>query len=117
CYLTTLRPNTAGQMADDAVRVFFDQFLEIQDKPIERLDIYLCSNGGVTTVPWRLVSLAREHCKSFGVIVPYRAYSAATMLAIGADEIVMHPFGELGPIDPTVSNDFNPHEEGTGRRL
>ncbi|MDH5752971.1 MAG: hypothetical protein OEZ59_11230, partial [Deltaproteobacteria bacterium] len=26
----------------------------------------------------------------------------------GADEIVMHPFGELGPIDPTVSNAFNP---------
>jgi hypothetical protein len=29
----------------------------------------------------------------------------------------MHPFGELGPIDPTVSNDFNPTEQGTGRRL
>ncbi|OGO39436.1 MAG: hypothetical protein A2Z03_03920 [Chloroflexi bacterium RBG_16_56_8] len=39
------------------------------------------------------------------------------MLALGADEIVMHPFGELGPIDPTVSNDFNPVEEGTNRRL
>jgi len=29
----------------------------------------------------------------------------------------MHPFGELGPIDPTVSNDFNPVEQGTGRRI
>jgi hypothetical protein len=117
CYLTTLRGNVSGLMADDAVRVFFDQFLEFERKPIERLDIFLCSNGGVTTVPWRLVSLAREYCTQFSVIVPYRAYSAATMLAIGADEIVMHPFAELGPIDPTVSNDYNPHEENTGRRL
>jgi hypothetical protein len=37
--------------------------------------------------------------------------------ALGADEIVMHPFAELGPIDPTVANDFNPVEQGTGRRL
>jgi hypothetical protein len=36
-------------------------------------------------------------------------------LESGADEIVMHPFAELGPIDPTVSNEFNPTE--SGRRL
>ena len=37
-------------------------------------------------------------------------------MALGADEIVMHPFAELGPIDPTVSNDFNPCDQ-QGRRL
>jgi len=60
--------------------------------------------------------LFREFSKSFNVLVPYRAYSAATLLALGADEIVMHPFAELGPIDPTVSNDFNPVDQG-GKRL
>jgi len=35
------------------------------------------------------------------------------MLALGADEIVMHPFAEMGPIDPTVSNDFNPVDPTT----
>ncbi|MCZ7564777.1 MAG: hypothetical protein M5U08_14145 [Burkholderiales bacterium] len=104
-------------MADDAIRVFFDHLLRLSKRPVEKLDIFLCSNGGSATVPWRLVSLFREYAKSFSVIVPYRAYSAATMLALGADEIVMHPFGELGPIDPTVSNEFNPQEQGTGRRL
>jgi len=63
------------------------------------------------------VSLFREFSKSFNVLIPYRAYSAATMLALGADEVIMHPFGELGPIDPTVANEFNPKEEGTGRSL
>jgi len=117
CFLTSLRQNVPGQIADDAVRVFFDHLLLLPSRPVEKLDIFLCSNGGSGTVPWRLVSLFREFAKSFSVLIPYRAYSAASLLALGADEIVMHPFAELGPIDPTVSNEFNPTEENTGRRL
>jgi hypothetical protein len=104
-------------MSDDAVRVMFDHLLRLPSRPVPKLDIFLCSNGGSGTVPWRLVSLFREFAKSFGVLVPYRAYSAASLIALGADEIVMHPFAELGPIDPSVSNDFNPVEQGTGKRL
>ncbi len=59
-------------------------------------------------MPWRLVALFREYTSRICVLIPYRAYSAASLLALGADEIVMHPFAELGPIDPTVSNDYNP---------
>jgi hypothetical protein len=108
CFLTTLRPNVPGQIADDQVRVIFDHLLQIKERPIPRLDLFLVSNGGNSVIPWRLVSLFREFAKQFCVLVPYRAYSAATLIALGADEIVMHPFGELGPIDPSVSNDFNP---------
>src|SRR5208282_5342608 len=50
------------------------------------------------------------------LLFPYRSYSAATLIALGADEIVMHPFAELGPIDPTVSNEFNPTDQPNGRR-
>lgn len=57
CYLTTLRPGVAGQMADDAVRVFFDHLLALPSRPIKKLDIFLCSNGGSGTVPWRLTAL------------------------------------------------------------
>ncbi len=117
CFLTGLRQGVPSQIADDAVRVFFDHLLLLPSHPVEKLDLFLCSNGGAGTVPWRLVALFREFAKSLSVLVPYRAYSAATLLALGADEIVMHQFAELGPIDPTVSNDFNPTEQGTGRRL
>lgn len=116
CYLTSLRPNIAAQMSEDAVRVFFDHLGLLPARPVDKLDIYLCSNGGSGTVPWRLVSLFREFARSFSVIIPYRAYSAASLLALGADEIIMHPFAELGPIDPTVANDYNPIDP-TGRRL
>lgn len=119
CYLTSLRTNVPSQMADDSVRVMFDHLLRVSQRPakIKKLDIFLASNGGSGTVPWRLVSLFREFAKSICVLIPYRAYSAASLLALGADEIVMHPFGELGPIDPSVSNDFNPVDQSTGRRL
>ncbi len=85
-----------------SVRVMCDHLLRLPARPIEKLDIFLVSNGGSGTVPWRLVSLFREFSRSFSVLIPYRAYSAASLLALGADEIVMHPFGELGPIDPIL---------------
>ena len=117
CYLTSLRANVPVQMSDDGVRIMFDQMLLLPSRPVEKLDIFLCSNGGSGTVPWRLVALFREYAKKLCVLIPYRAYGAASLLALGADEIVMHPFAELGPIDPTVSNEFNPREAGTGRPL
>ncbi len=117
CFLTGMRPNVNSVIAEDSVRVFYEHLLLLPSRPVEKLDIFLASNGGSGAVPWRLVSLFREFAKTFSVLVPYRAYSAASLLALGADEIVMHPFAELGPIDPTVQNEFNPTEQGTGRRL
>jgi hypothetical protein len=37
------------------------------------------------------------------VLVPYKAHSAATLMALGVDRIVMGKKGELGPIDPILS--------------
>jgi hypothetical protein len=117
CYLTSLRQNVNAQMSEDAVRVMFDQMSHLPERPIKKLDVFLSSNGGSGTVPWRLISLFREFATEVAVLLPYRAYSAATMLALGADEIVMHPFAEMGPIDPTVSNDYNPVDPTTNRRI
>lgn len=74
----------------------------------EKIDLLLYSAGGDTMVPWRLVSMIREYCDKFSVIVPYKAHSAATMIALGADEIVMSDMSELSPIDPSTANIFNP---------
>jgi len=74
----------------------------------KRIDLVLYSAGGDTMVPWRLVSMIREYCEKFSVLVPYKAHSAATMIALGADEIVMSDMSELSPIDPSTSNFFNP---------
>jgi hypothetical protein len=42
--------------------------------------------------------------KKFVVAVPRKAKSAATLLALGADEIHMGMMSQLGPIDPQINN-------------
>lgn len=74
----------------------------------QNVDLFLYSAGGDTMVPWRLVSMIREYCDKFSVLVPYKAHSAATMISLGADEIAMSDLSELSPIDPSTANVFNP---------
>ena len=117
CYLTSLRTGAVGQMSDDAVREIIDHLRKLPEQPVEKLDLFLVSNGGDGVVPWRLVPIFREYAENFNVLIPFRAYSAATIMALGANEIVMHRFGVMGPIDPTVTNEFNPIDTTTNRRL
>ena len=67
----------------------------------ERLDLMINSGGGSGEAAEKLVEMCRAHCREeFRVIVPNFAKSAATMIALGADVIVMGYPSELGPIDP-----------------
>ena len=70
--------------------------------------MFLYTRGGHTLTPNRIVHLLREFCERLAVLVPFRVHSAGTTLALGADEIVMGPMGELSPVDPSVANIFNP---------
>jgi hypothetical protein len=106
-YITSTRKNWEVRMAMDAVRRIYDHVEGVADA--ENIDLFLHSNGGESIVPWRLVTLIRERTKKkFSVLVPFRCFSAATLTALGADEIVMHPMRMLGPTDATVANNFNP---------
>ena len=108
-YVTSTRPNFESIMAMDVIPIVYRHLTAIETPPSStRIDLMLSSNGGDGVVPWRLVTLIREFCSEFNVLVPYRAFSAATLTCLGADNVIMHPMGMLGPTDPTVSNDFNP---------
>jgi len=107
-YIVSTRQGVNFQIADDAVRVIYDHLTVLNIKNGEKLDLFLHSFGGVGVVPWKLVNLIREFTDKFEVLVPYKAYSAATLIALGANKIIMHPMAELGPIDPKVGNEFNP---------
>lgn len=111
-YITSTRQNHEVQMAIDMIRKFYEhlRIIEDGDRGKMNIDLLLVSNGGDGTVPWRLVTLIREFAKEFNVLIPYRAFSAATLTALGADRIIMHPMGMLGPTDPTVANHFNPDD-------
>jgi Serine dehydrogenase proteinase len=118
-YVTSTRQNLEVQMALDTIRKFYEHliFIPEEERTKTNIDLLIVSNGGDGTVPWRLVTLIREFAKQFTVLIPYRAFSAATLTSLGADKIIMHPMGMLGPTDPTVSNNFNPVDPNTKQRL
>lgn len=67
------------------------------------LDLIVQSPGGDGMAAEKLLDLCRKHCAGrLRVVVPLYAKSAATLLALGADEIVMGESSELGPIDAQV---------------
>lgn len=102
CYVTGDRANAAAQVGDDAVRPMMEVLRAIG--PVPRLDLFLYTRGGATDVPWRIVrQLRHATTKDWNVLIPFRANSAGTMIALGADEIVLCSEGELGPIDPALN--------------
>ena len=108
-YLTSDRQGPINaRVAMDIIPIISKQLQTIGKT--ENIDLFLYSVGGDTMVPWRLVSMIREYGNKFSVIVPYKALSAATMIALGADEIVMSDLSELSPIDPSTANVFNPQD-------
>lgn len=108
-YVTSDRPGPVNaRVAMDIIPVISKQLQTIGKT--QNIDLFLYSTGGDTMVPWRLVSMIREYCSKFSVLVPYKAHSAATMIALGADEIVMSDLSELSPIDPSTANVFNPQD-------
>jgi len=79
---------------------------------VERLALFLYTPGGDSIAGWGLVHLLRQYCHHLSVVVPFRALSCGTLIALGADEILMGRHGLLSPIDPSVGSPFNPPAPG-----
>jgi len=101
-YVTSLRTNASAQMAQDVIAQIANVINSI-DKRYREIDFLIVSNGGDPIVSWRIISMLRARFAKIGVLLPYVAYSAATLLALGADEIIMHKFSNLGPVDPQLN--------------
>ncbi|MFF0312044.1 hypothetical protein ACFYSC_31795 [Streptosporangium sp. NPDC004379] len=69
----------------------------------ERLDLVLLTSGGDVDATRRIALLLREHADRLAVLVPDHAESAGTLLCLAADELVLGPMAQLGPIDPHIS--------------
>lgn len=63
-------------------------------------DILISSPGGELNSCFNLARLLGLWLKSWQALVPYYATSGATLLCLGASNIVMSQRGQLGPLDP-----------------
>ena len=119
-YVTSDREGLSVQIAGDVISLIHEHILALKEEERTKLDLFIYSRGGHSDVPWAIVSMFREysHKGSFSVLIPYRAHSAATVISLGADEIVMTKKAELGPIDITIgSGPYNPTEKNSIQRL
>jgi len=107
-YITGDRQPFATRIADDVIPIF-NRHLEKLDHST-KVSLFLYTRGGDMVAPLRLVKLIRSYCSEFEVLIPYRCHSAGTMIAIGADKIVMGRLGELSPVDPTTMHPYNPQD-------
>jgi hypothetical protein len=79
---------------------FMDLFRGIDSA--DEILLILQTFGGDPNVASKMVNTIRDGRDKFRVIVPERAKSAGTLLALGADSILMGKSSELGPIDPQI---------------
>jgi len=69
---------------------------------VERLDLVLQSGGGDPRTSRSLGVLLRSFTQHLCILVPEYAVSAATLLCLAADELILTPLSRLSPLDPQV---------------
>jgi hypothetical protein len=79
---------------------FIDEVDKAQGR--ENAVLIICSNGGDADAAYIIARILKSHYKKFILFVYGFCKSAGTLLALGADEIVMSDRGELGPLDVQV---------------
>lgn len=81
-YVTSIRPNLSVNMSSDSITKIIDIIGHIPPE-VKDIDFMIISNGGDPITSLRIISILRERFEHITVIVPYVAYSAATILALG----------------------------------
>jgi hypothetical protein len=78
------------------------------DSPQGTIDLILDTFGGSLDSAFKTVLFVSRFAERLRVFVPRRAKSAGTLIAIGANELYMSPFAELGPLDTQIRDPRNP---------
>lgn len=83
--------------------------------PQETVYLFIKSNGGNGQSSLRLVNLLRQYCQRLIALVPLECASAATMIALGANEILMGPMAYLTAVDTSLTHSLSPIDRDNDR--
>jgi hypothetical protein len=104
--LATLRGSHAiayyGLIDDEAPQMVYEHLRRLGR--VRRLDLVLATHGGSATAARRLALLLHDYTDHLTVLIAHRAWSAGTLLAMAAHELVLGPLAELGPLDPRIGS-------------
>jgi len=101
-FLDSVPPGVPNQIDLSDVDGFTDLINSVGND-CSSVDVLLHSPGGRPDATERIVGILRNKFQEVNFLIPHSAYSAATMLALSGNNVVLHPSATLGPIDPQVA--------------
>lgn len=81
----------------------------------EIIYLFIKSSGGNGQSSLRLVNLLRQYCEHLVALVPLECASAATMIVLGANEILMGPMAYLTAVDTSLTHSLSPIDRDNDR--
>ncbi|QCD52383.1 SDH family Clp fold serine proteinase [Campylobacter sp. RM16192] len=103
--LITYYNSNAGSVCGNDASAMYEI---LKGKKIENAFLFIKSDGGSGIASLRIISTLRNYCKNITALVPANCASAATMMALGANEIVMGPLAYLTPVDTSLKHELSP---------
>jgi len=82
---------------------------------LPRMSLFLKSDGGSGQAALRMVNLLRQYADHLTILAPLECQSAATMLALGADRVLMGPLAQLSAVDTSLTHDLSPIDRDNDR--
>lgn len=111
--LVTYWNNPRGEVCHNDVLAFYELLERLGQK--ERIYLFVKSHGGHGQASLRIVNLLRKYCRELVALVPLECASAATMMALGANRILMGPMAYLTAIDTSLTHDLSPIDRDNER--
>ncbi len=98
--------SVSGAICQNDLSAFYEI---IKDWPMQdKICLFLKSDSGDGKASLRIIKLLREHTRKLIVFVSGECSSAATIMALGADEIQMGPLAFLSAVDTSLTHELSP---------
>lgn len=102
--------STGGSICQNDVMAM-NRLLEGVDRG-SKLGLFVKSDGGNPEAALRMIHLLRDRFKHLTLYAPFECASAATMIALGANEIHMGPTSYLTAVDTSFKHQLSPLDSG-----
>jgi hypothetical protein len=111
--LITYWNNPRGSICQDDVVALYELLEHIGKQKV--IYLFIKSSGGSGQSSLLLVNLLRQYCEEAIAVIPLECASAATMIALGANEIQMGPMAYLTAVDTSLTHSLSPIDRDNDR--
>jgi len=101
--------SASGSVCQDDVVLMYELCRSLPGNA-QPLGLFIKSSGGSGRAALRITHLLRQYASRLSALIPLECASAATMMALGADEIRMGPLAFLTAVDTSIRHELSPND-------